>query len=136
MPAMPLRQEDAIEVRGFGFSPGRALRSSWRRSFYRRAAALDGTLVAAWGVVGTPGGTGQSWLLTSPPIERMKVTMLQIARDEVANMLDIFPRVWGLVSADYTKAIRFLGAVGFTIEPAPVIIPRTGAKFLAYWIER
>lgn len=132
-----LRPADLAEVAGMQMKTSKALWRSWQKSIYRRAVYVDGVLSGAWGVGGPFGSQeGYPWLLTGAGIERIPVTFLRQGRAEVARMLDLFPRLSGFVAADYTKALRFLGVLGFHIETAPVIVPATGARLFNYWMER
>lgn len=134
---MVLRPGDAREVAGACLTAGAALWRSWRSSIYRRALKVDGTLAAAWGVSGNfLSSEGYTWLLTSAAFERAPVAICKIARREVALMLETYQRLSGMVDANYTQAIRFLGFLGFTIEPNEIKIPKTGAVFRYYWMER
>ncbi len=90
-----------------------------------------------WGVCGPMlSDTGQPWLLTSPAIERVKVSFLRIAREELAAMLAVRRRLENYVAADYGRAIRLLEALGFTVEAPKPMGLKSGALFRKFWIER
>lgn len=118
-----LRPADRHEVERYGFPPNKAIWRSFKGSFMRRTAFIDGEIAAMWGVGGTlMGEIGQPWLLTGGAVE--KISSLRFARiyqQEVLRMLKVFPVLVNYVDTDYTKAIRLLDIVGFEIgEPEPI----------------
>lgn len=114
-----LRDGDLLELADFGVRPRNAIWYSYRHSLIRKAAFIDGELAALWGIVGVPlGAVGNLWLLTAPPIERAKFTFVREAQREVAEALEIFPQLFGVVSQRYSAAVKFLTLLGFTIHPA------------------
>lgn len=113
-----LRSDDLDEISRFGVSPRRGLWRSFRVSLLRRAAFVDGEIAAMWGVGGTVlGSEGIVWLMTSDAIERAPFAFVREARSEVATMLQIWPRLVGMVSPDYARAVKFLSLLGFSIIP-------------------
>ena len=128
-----LRQEDADEILRFGLSVQHALWYSYRRSLIRKTALIDGVVAACWGTSGVfMGNAGTPWLITSPEIKR--VSPLRVAREyqkEVAEMLNIFPRLENYVDSSYSAAIRLLEIVGFTIEEPETL---RGSNVRKFWI--
>lgn len=116
-----LRVEDQIEVTSAGLTPKQAVWRSWRHALIRRTAFIGDEIAAMWGVNGTVlGNTGNPWLLTTSAIEKMPLAFLKEARREVGEMLEGHPVLSNHVAASYTRAIRFLRLLGFTVdEPRP-----------------
>lgn len=131
-----LRDDDMAELQAAGTGPMRALWRSYRQSTYAKVAFVDGELAAAWGLAGEPlGRSGRPWLLTAPSVERAPLAFVKEARKEVALMLTINPVLWGYVDDAYTRAIRLLELIGFTIgEPVP--LGPFGMPFRMYSIDR
>lgn len=131
-----LRVGDRCEVIAAGLTPHKALWRAWRDSTISNVAFVDGDIAAIWGMAGCPlGNIGRPWLLTSPAIERIPRTFMEISRLEVARMLSMCPVLIGIVDASYWKAVRFLSFLGYSFgEPVPYG-PR-GVPFLPYRMER
>jgi hypothetical protein len=131
-----LRDEDRRECESAGLRAGKALWRSYRGSALVRTAFVDGEIAAMWGVGGCPlGGTGQPWLLTTPVVERAPVAFIREGRQEVAEMLTVFPILVGFVDASYHRAVRLLGVLGFEVDN-PLPFGANGALFRRYHIER
>jgi hypothetical protein len=70
---------------------------------------------------GLLGVTDVPWLLTASAFEKVPVAAVREARREVARMLRLCPHLENHVASSYTKAYRFLRALGFTVgAPQPV----------------
>ncbi len=114
-----LRSGDAMEITCLGLGISRALWRSYRSSLISRTAYVDGEIAAVWGCGGSAlGGIGEPWLLTSPAIEKIPVSFVREARQEVNAMLGIFPVLQNYVAANYRQACRFLECVGFDLGEA------------------
>lgn len=72
------------------------------------------------------GGYGVPWLLTGPACERHRKTFLRESRRQVARMLEEAAPLVNFVHADYRRALRWMGWLGFAIE-APIRL--NGALF-------
>lgn len=116
-----LREGDLREVRATKLSPFEALLKSVQISIYSRAALVQGRVAALWGIAGVPllSDIGSVWLMTSPQIEKVPFSLLRNARREVAKMRGFYPRLEGVVCADYPQALRFVEALGFQIQDGP-----------------
>ena len=134
--ARDLRAGDRAEVASVGKEPRRVLRAARRSSLMpAKVALVDGAIAAMWGLSGEVlSETGEPWLMTATPCDRVKVSFLRIARAELALMLAIKPRLENYVAADYPKAVRLLAGLGFTIE-APQPVGPKHAPFRRFWIE-
>ena len=107
---------DAAEIEITGDGTRQALWRSYRKSIIARTVFIDGEIAAMWGMGGCVlGRIGRPWLLTAPPVERVKVSFLREARAGIATMLSICPELRGYVDAHYTRAIRLLEALRFEI---------------------
>ena len=114
-----LRPGERHEIACLGSTPAEALRTSLAASIFARTAILDGRIVAMWGCGGSPlGGIGEPWLLTTVDVERVPVQFIRTARDEVGQMLGLFPTLVNYVTAEYRQACRMLEVVGFRLGPA------------------
>lgn len=131
-----LRAGDAAELRAVGVPPFKSLWRSYRGSTIAKTAFVDGEIAAIWGLDGSPlKRIGRPWLLTAPPVERVKVSFLRIARTEVAMMLALCPELRGYVDGRYDMALRLLLALGFELSAEFPFGP-TGAPFRQYTMRR
>jgi hypothetical protein len=135
--AATLRPGDRAEIAAIGRDPRTVLRASFRSSLTPvKVALFDGQIAAMWGLGGDIlSDTGWPWLMTAPPIERIAVSFLKIAKAEVAAMLAFKPRLEGHVDARYAKAVRLLEVLGFAIDP-PMPVGPGRALFRPFSIER
>ena len=134
--ALNMRDADKSEIEAAGLRPGQALWHSYRHSFFSRTALVGKDVAAIWGLGGSPmGRIGNPWLLTAPPVEKVKHTFIRKGRSEVAEMLTICPTLIGVVDAKYLKAIRLLEMLGFEMDE-PLPFGAHGAPFRRYHIER
>lgn len=120
--AANLRDADAEEVTCLGIEVRHALRMNYRDAILRRTAFVDGRIAAMWGVCGDMlGDIGSPYLMTTPLVEKVPVTMLKEARKGIAEMLVIKKLLTGHVAASYVRACRFLEILGFTLfDPEPL----------------
>lgn len=118
-----LRAADRQEIEVYGFPTNKALWRSFKGSIMRRTALIDGDVAAIWGVGGAPlSETGQPFLMTSDAVEKVSpLRFVRIYQNEVLKMLQLFPHLVNYVDAAYTKAVRLLDIIGFTLgDPEPV----------------
>lgn len=131
-----LRSLDRLELTCMGLTTRRGIWKSYRNSFLRKTAIVDGEIAAMFGCGGMPFGTvGHPWLLTTSRIERAPFAMLREGRKEVAAMLDLFPVLEGYVLAPYTQATRFLELLGFQLS-RPFLYGPDKSPFRQYRMER
>ena len=81
------------------------------------------------------GNVGQPWLLTTSAVEKVKIAFIKEARNEVAEMLTICPKLVGWVDASYSRALRLLESIGFDIDK-PLPFGPKGVPFCQYRIQR
>lgn len=131
-----MRADDACEAAGLGLDPAGLLLHSFRSSILRHTAFVDGEIAAMWGLGGPllGGRIGNPWLVTAPPIERIPVTFVRVARREVMEMLSVKSSLANYVAAGYQRAIRLLEVLGFSME-APQPFGPNGVLFRRFVLE-
>jgi hypothetical protein len=95
----------------------------FRDALIRKTILVDGEVAAMFGLAGDGlGDTGEPWLLTSPAAERLApFRYLRCGQTAVAEMLRAKPVLHNYVMASYTRAVRFVLLLGFTLgEPEPM----------------
>lgn len=101
---------------------------------YKKTAFFGSLPVAMWGVVGDLFGSGMPYLVVSKQIHLVTTRkFVTIYRQEVQEMLKLFPRLENVVDAEYENAVRMLKIVGFKIGE-PVRIP-SGSLFRRFQID-
>lgn len=132
-----IRPADRQEIESFGYTCGKALWRSFKRSLTCKTALLDGKVAAIWGCGGTVlGSTGQPWLLTSDEV--YKISPLKFARIykyEVWEMLQEFESLENYCYAEYESALKLLKICGFNIGE-PQSIGTMGKLFCKFKISR
>lgn len=115
-----MRDADKAEVQKLGLSPRLAVRSSFRNSMMCRTVLVDGEVAAMYGVVGTPMGlVGRPWMLSAKASElKGALPFAFLYRQEIKNMLKMFPMLENWVDAAYTESVRLLQLVGFKLDDA------------------
>jgi hypothetical protein len=117
--AASLRDSNRDEIVDLGLDPRVALRANFRMAMLRRTYLVDGEVAAMTGLCGSLlGDIGFPYLMTAPPVERVPVAFLKLARRGVADMLEHKMRLEGYVAANYRSGCRFLQALGFTLGDA------------------
>ena len=129
-----LRDGDRAEVQAAGMA-GKAVWRSFRQSAFCKTAFVDGEIAAMWGLGSPMAPVAHPWLLTAPPIEKIKLTFLRVGRNEVAAMLRASPVLAGIVDDSYERAIRYLRALGFEVG-RPFSWGPYGMPFREYRLER
>ena len=134
--AARMRDGDRLEATSLGADPTALLRTSYRHAILRRTAFVDGEIAAIWGLGGVLlSDEGTPWLVTTPAVERVPVTFVRTAREQVAEMLSLRSYLSNVVQASYTGACRLLEILGFTLEAAQPIGPH-GVPFRKFWMAR
>lgn len=102
----------------------RDLRSMFDGSYYRRAAFIDGTLSAIWGVESTPvNSDGRVWLVLSQHAIKHPMTIIRQARRELTHLAGTKSCLTTTVIADDEPAIRLAIMLGFQVENDPEGLP-------------
>ena len=123
--AIELRHGDSCEVAAYGLSAEDAIARSLAHSLWAETYIADGEVAAIMGLArsSVAGGHGVPWLLTGPACERHKRRFLAESRRQLARMLAEARPLINYVHADYARAIRWLGWLGFVLDP-----PRGGFR--------
>jgi hypothetical protein len=131
-----LREEDAAECWRLDRSgPTESLADSLDSSAEAWAAELDGVVIGLWGVRphSVVLGVGMPWMLGAPEIARSPRLLVRGSRHYCDRWLTAYRLLVNVVDARYTKAIRWVRSLGFTVsEPYPV--GPDGHPFV--WIEK
>lgn len=116
-----LRTGDRAEIDAAGITDARAVWRSFSVSILCRTAFVDGEIAAMWGLGGTlMAERGSPWLLTTPAVEKVPFAMVREAKKHAEEMLAVRPYLANYVHARYTRAVRLLHLIGFTVsEPFP-----------------
>lgn len=120
--AKTIRHKDKLEAERLGLEPHKGLFVAYRKSLFRKAAILDGEVIAMWGVAGTVlSPIGQPWLITGEGLNRLSpIRFARIYKNEVADMRAYFDTLSNYVDAEYKGAVRMLKIAGFSLsEPFP-----------------
>ena len=114
-----LRHGDACEIAACRLTKERAIAQSLACSLWAETYLVDGEVSAIMGlaVSSVIGGHGVPWLLTGPACERHKRRFMVESRRQVARMLAEASPLINYVHADYGRAVRWLGWLGFRIDP-------------------
>lgn len=115
-----LREADRLEAIRFGLDPNKAVFQAYRKALYRKTAMLDGSVIAMWGVSGTPmSNIGLVYLITGNGITNITpMKFSRLYKKEVEIMNTLFPILENYVDSTYTGAVRMLKIAGFAIEPS------------------
>ena len=116
MRAADVREIEAVN----GATPLEALRTSLARSTEAWAGTVDKEVACIFGVgpLSLLGGEGCPWLLGSDLVERKALAFARRNRAMVARWLQTFPVLRNVVDARNTRAICWLGWLGFVLQPS------------------
>lgn len=119
--AATMRPADVAEIDALGVShtPIDALRKSVAISTHSAVFLADGVPLCAFGVapsslinrIGTP------WLLGSVALEQHVRELLVLYPRYIRHMLGVYPSLENRVHADNRRAVRWLQASGFQLDP-------------------
>ncbi len=128
-----LRYDDLAEITCFGLRPFAVISKSYKKSFYRRSAFVEGEIAAMWGLSGSLLGTSEYWLLTGAAIEKIPVSFVKECKREIKHMLTFSQRFEGMFVSSYTRAQRLLEVLDFSIGPP---FDHKGISVRRFWMER
>lgn len=131
-----IEDKDVLEARRLDLDILRNMHRTVDIAVYKKTALLDGVPMAMWGVVGDLFGSyGMPYLVVSKHIRAVTTReFVKIYKQEVQEMLKLFPRLENVVDAEYENAVRMLKIVGFKVsEPMPVF--PSGSLFRRFQIE-
>lgn len=107
----------------------RELRAMFEGSYYRRAAHLNGTLAAIWGVESTPvSSDGRVWLVLAQHAIKHPMTIIRQARQELTHLAGTKSCLTTTVIADDEPAIRLAVMLGFGVDKDAEGLPATGKQ--------
>lgn len=118
--AKDLREADRKEILAFGLSEEAVLRDGISKALYAKTALVDGEIAAMWGLEGNSlGSTGHPWLLTGEKVKNVSPwTFVSIYKQQVSDMLQLFPTLVNFVDTRYTQSVRLLEMLGFKLYPS------------------
>ncbi len=135
-----LRDGDARELEALGVEKMEAIEASLARSIEADTYLLanehgEREVAAVMGVAMTSfvGGIAVPWLLTGPPVNRVKKDFLRLTRERIGRMKARYGYLENHVHADYAEALRWLRWLGFETAPAAAFGPK-GAPFVRIWM--
>ena len=135
--ASNLRPPDVAEIRAAsGLTPEAGLRRSFAFSTHVWAARQGGDdVVAIWGVgpLSLTAGKGCPWLLASPAFDRLGRQIVGLSRPLLGHMRAAYPHLENRVDARNRRAVRWLGRLGFVVEP-PAPWGVEGRPFHRFWL--
>lgn len=113
--AMSIYSKDVAER--MGYTPLKALWSSYRNSLYCKTGFINGKIMAIWGISGTIlAETGRPWLILTPEVKEHPLRIAFIYRKELNNMLKLFPCLEEWVPEENESSIRMLELMGFKVS--------------------
>lgn len=116
-----LREDDRREVEALGFTPECATVFSYSGSDEAYTGCVDGVPAMIFGI-GAPSLADETsvWALGTPLCDRVPLAMVRIGREAVKRFLEKNPVLTNWCDARYTKTIKWLKLLGFTIgDPEP-----------------
>lgn len=116
-----LRTADRAEIESFGITVAEAVCSSYNACRKNKTILADGKVAACFGAAAAGDGLAFPWLLTTAELEKINPSKFyRMYKKEVNEMLETYSRLENYVDARYTKAVRLLEILGFSIgEPQP-----------------
>lgn len=130
-----IEDKDVLEASRLDLDILRNMHRTIDIAVYKKTAFYDEIPVAMWGAVGDLFGSGMPYLVVSKQIRLVNTReFITIYRQEVREMLKLFPRLENVVDAEYDNAVRMLKIVGFKIS-SPVPIFPLGPLFRKFQIE-
>ncbi len=105
------------------------MRGFFRQSSYRRTALLDDRPLALWGITGSLcSSSGILWLRVGTRARSLPRLVVELAREELKQMLETRRELVCYIDASDIRAQRFASFFGFDLEePARV----EGGQFMA-----
>ena len=120
-----LHPEDVAVALADGKEPLEAIRESIEVSSMAWTLRIDGQVAAIFGAVHKGGhphlnaaNAAVSWALTSTLTEKHPREFLRASRQAIGMMLTDFDYLFSLVDARSTKALRWLGHLGYEVRDA------------------
>lgn len=131
--ACVMRQADVEECLASGYEHAQEAVAAGIANTRAWSVRFDGELAFCFGVDTTSMAPEVIiWFLSGQVVERAKLTFFRTTRSILEELHDIYPRLCNLVDARYTRALSWLGALGFR-RGATVPHPVTGLPFIAVY---
>lgn len=133
-----MRPEDVAEVRAQGWEPLPALLQSMRGSDVSIAVVLGDQVGAMFGVgqlAGVSARVGQVWFLTGEVFARHPKAFVRVARQALAQLLELYPVLFNLIDTRYAAALRWARWLKFDIG-APLPFGPEGVLFAPAHLRR
>lgn len=113
------RPADRDEAEASHGSLEEALYDAFKRTEYPVALSYKGELIAVYGVAsaGWLSDYGALWLIGTPLMRKYAGRVLHDAKLFVAHAREHYPSLVNYVDARNTESVRWLAALGFTIDP-------------------
>lgn len=110
-----LREGDLREAEAWGVTGQEAVENSIKSAAFSYVFLEDDVPIAGWGIqpYGFMSNAATMWCLTSWRAEAYPKLILKLARDFVAEMHTLYPRLEILVDLRYDKALRWAHRLGF-----------------------
>lgn len=114
-----LRERECHSFKALGRDPERMVAHEVATSFFAYAGVVDGEVIALGGVKcdGILSDEAYVWILCSEAINDYPIAFIRGVLRAFALIKGRFRTIWGLVSADFARSIRWLGWMGFTVDP-------------------
>ncbi len=107
----------------------RVIRGFFRQSSYRRTALIEERPIAIWGITGSLcSSSGILWLRLGDRARDLPRLVVELAREELAQMLETRRELVCYIDASDTRAQRFASFFGFDLDEPAVI---EGSNFSA-----
>lgn len=115
-----LRLVDCREIRA-NADPLAIIRNNLAHSTHAWAWVIDGVPACMFGAVpkSITGGVAIVWFLSTDLVRADLRTFLKGSRMVVGHLLQVYPRLEGVVDARFTESVRWLARIGFKLG-APV----------------
>lgn len=116
-----LRDSEMATFKQFRVRPYKTLWRAYKRSVIARTAFINGEIVAVWGCTGVHlGSVGCPWSHICIKAEEFPMRLAFRYRQEIKEMLQIFPVLIDMVDATHEKSLKMLKILGFKFsEPMP-----------------
>jgi hypothetical protein len=114
-----LRDRERRAFERWGGDPERRIRHEVATSFLSYAALVDDEVVALGGVKcdGILSDEAYVWMICSERIDAVPVAFVRGAMRAFSLVKQRFRTIYGLVAADFDRSVRWLGWMGFVLEP-------------------
>lgn len=115
-----LRAADAAEVRASGgYAPLEALEVALASSAVAGTLLIDGQVAAMFGACAVSGtrNLGVAWALTGQMVDRHRREFMRVSREQLHQLLRIWPFLVNRVDARYEPALRWARWLGASVGP-------------------